>query len=62
MPLTIRKNLPIDLIWRKFCHHDSDFKLFQLTFILADNKDRRTIPVKFDFGMNRVVHSGVTCP
>ena len=61
MPLTIR-TLPIDLTWGKCCHHDSNFNFFQVNFILADNKDRHKISVKFDFGLNRGVHSGVTCP
>ena len=53
---------PIDLTWEKSCHHTSSFNLFQIAFILADNKYRHKILVKFDFGLNRVVHSGVTYP
>ena len=60
MPLT--ENLAIDLTWRKCCHHDTDFNFIQTCFNLADNKDRHEISVKFDFGLNEVVHSGVTCP
>ena len=56
------ENLLIDLTLGKCCHHDSDFKFFQIACILADNEDRHKISVKFDFGLNRVVHSGVTCP
>ena len=36
--------------------------LFQIAFILADNDGRHKISVMFDYGLNRVVHSGVTCP
>ena len=53
---------PIDLTWEKFCHHSSNFNFFQIAFILAENEDRHKISVKFEFRLNRVVHSGVTCP
>ena len=55
MPLTVRK-IFVDLTWGKCCHHDSDFNCFQIAFILADNEDRHKISVKFDFGLNRIIH------
>ena len=60
MPLTVR-NLPMDLTRGKCCHHNSEFNIFQIGFNLVDNKDRHKSLVKFDFGLNRVVHSGVIC-
>ena len=32
------------------------------SFNSAGKKDRHKISVRFDFGLNQVVHSGVTCP
>ena len=45
---------PFDLTWEKSCHHSSSFSISQIAFILADNKDKHKISVKFDFGHNRV--------
>ena len=46
----------IDLTLEKYCHHSSSFNFLQIAFILADNKDRYKISIKFDFGLNRFVH------
>ena len=53
---------PIDLTWEKSCHHSSSFNFFQIGFSLADDKDRHKISVKLDFGLNRILNSGATCP
>ena len=53
---------PIDLTWGKFCHHRSGFNFFRISFILAVNEDRHKISIKFYFGLNRIIHLGVTCP
>ena len=52
----------IDLTWENLVISLAASIFFQIAFILADNKDRHEISVKFDFGLNRVVHSVVTCP
>ena len=54
MSLTVRK-IAHRPNMEKGCHHDSDFNFFQVAFILADNEDRHTISVEFDFGLNRVL-------
>ena len=46
----------------KCCHHRSGFSFYQINFILADNEDRHKISVKFDFGLNWIIHPGLTCP
>ena len=51
---------PIDLTWEKFCHHCSGFNFFRISFILAVNEDKHKISI--DFGLNRIIHLGVTCP
>ena len=53
---------PIDLTWEKLCHHRSGFNFFLIGFILADNEDWYKISIKFDFGLNRIIHLGVMCP
>ena len=54
MPLAVRK-------WTK--HGENVvINFFQIASILAGNKDRHKISVKFNFGLNQVIHSGVTCP
>ena len=52
----------IELTWRKFCHHRSDFNFSRICFILADIQDRHEISVKFDYEQNRIVQLGVICP
>ena len=53
---------PIDLTWEKLCHHRSGFIFSLIGFILTDNEDGHKISIKFDFGLNRIIHLGVTCP
>ena len=51
--------LSVFLVWAKCCHHRIGFSFYRISFNLADNEDRHIISVKFDFGLSRVVHSGV---
>ena len=53
---------PIDLTWEKLCHPRSGFTFFLIDFILADNEDGYKISIKFCFGLNWIIHLGVTCP
>ena len=61
MPLTVRKFAHI-LNMGKTLSSRERLQCFQIAFILSDNKDKHKISVKFDFWLNRVVHSGVICP
>ena len=56
MPLTVRLNMGKMLSSRQRLH------FFQIAIILSEIEGRHTISVKFDFGLNRAVHSGVTGP
>ena len=65
MPLTVRKlanRLNIDLTWGKYCHHDSDFNVFQIGFNLAGNQKRQEISFQLNYEQNWIIPLGVICP
>ena len=53
---------PIDLTWKNLVITLAASIFFQIAFIVTAKEDRHKMSVKFDFGLNGVVHSGVTCP